>query len=432
MKRREFLKALSGASLVSSLPWWMQSVSAAETSPWAGMVIMSFHANGGLDQSSWTDPRNDTAVNGWASTGSAGVAGRLAYAPLGNNADFFSKYQNHILAFNGVDLQSNSHRGGTTHQHTGKLSDGYPSLPALHAAINGQGLPLPWVVMGGQTFHANIQAFTRLDYSVDLRTLANPNRRDDFNKYVNDDVLEVVNRYRVQRLQAFLDKENNLPFTERKLKELYDARANRNLMENLANAVPSTFDFQSGQGNDRLKSDVHKALVMFKAGTTVAASMRVNGGWDTHGAHDDKIGTLVGDLGNMLDYVWTKAEEVGIAERLLVHVTTDVGRRPYYNTSNGKDHWQTSTAMFMAKNAPWANRTVGMTGPAHERVYINPQTLQSQPEDEGGELLLPSHVQRAGRQILGIENHPLALKYPLSVPQIDVLNPGAFSPVNTG
>ncbi len=430
MKRRDFLKMMGSASVLSAMPWWMQSASAAETKPWEGLCFLTIIAQGGIDQSSWTDPRANPEINTWANTSEAGFAGRLAYAPIGNSESFFNKYHNHMLVFNGLDAQTGSHSGAYTYQNTGKLSAGYPSTAALHAAINGQGLPLPWVVMSGESFDGNIQTFTRFNSGTDLRSLADPNRRDDVNRYVNEEVLEIVNRYRIQRLQAMLERDNNLPLTERKLKELLDARANRSLLDNLANQLPTTFDFNRGQRHERVKNSIHKALVLFKAGVTVSASMRFYGGWDTHSRHDDAITDLQNNKLDTLDYLWEKAEELGVAERLVVHVTTDVGRRPYYNSNGGKDHWQTTTSVLMMKNAPWADRVVGLTGPKHEKSAINPATFEALPKEDGGILLHPSHVHQALRQLLNIDGHPLCQKFSFDIPALDVLNPGLSSPVN--
>ena len=69
---------------------------------------------------------------------------------------------------------------------------------------------------------------------------------------------------------------------------------------------------------------------------------------------------------------------------------------------------------------------IALGGPGHEKIDIDPVTLQPL---EGGERLRTAHVQRTLRRILGIDGHPLAQTYALDVPEIDLLNPAYSSPV---
>ncbi len=50
-----------------------------------------------------------------------------------------------------------------------------------------------------------------------------------------------------------------------------------------------------------------------------------------HGDHDRRHHQALSDLNNDIDYLWTKAEELGIANRLTVVVSSDFGRTPFYN-----------------------------------------------------------------------------------------------------
>jgi hypothetical protein len=117
---------------------------------------------------------------------------------------------------------------------------------------------------------------------------------------------------------------------------------------------------------------------------------------------------------------------LGISDRLVVQVTSDVGRTPWYNGSNGKNHWSNGSAWIMMANQPWTDRSVGLSGPAHEKLDIDPVTLQP---SATGERLRTAHVQVALRRILGIDQTALAGQYPLDVPEIDLLNPAYQSGV---
>ena len=85
MDRREFfLKTAKASGLV--LPWWgMTPLANAQSANEKFLVVI--HADGGIDSSSWIDPREtDPAINNYAAAGTPAIrAGRLKIAPMGNN-----------------------------------------------------------------------------------------------------------------------------------------------------------------------------------------------------------------------------------------------------------------------------------------------------------------------------------------------------------
>lgn len=426
MKRRDFLKAMASVGLAGALPGMMlRNAVAAE--PFGGLALITLFAGGGWDHSSFCDPRENSQINHWAETQTAGTAGSLRYAPFAENAEFFEKYYDRTLVINGIDLQSNGHTGAQLNQHTGGLS-GFPMLNAIYGASNGAGLPMSWLYSSGENQHLGIQPFTRLPSDAEMRQLAEPNRRDVDRQFLRTGDLDILERYRLERLQAQAQRTDNLPYAQRKLAELQSARTSRDLMGELEAYLPDTIDTLDLKGEDRGRiSVVHRFLVAVQAGVCVTASVRSRRGFDTHSNHDALHTNAMIDLVRTLDYLWAKAEELGISDRLLVHVTSDVGRTPWYNGANGKDHWSSGSSMIMMKNQSWTNRVVGMSGPAHEKVDIDPFTLQ---ESSTGERLMTAHVHRALRRILGIDAHPLAQQYAFGVPEIDLLNPAVSSPVN--
>ncbi|MES9873850.1 MAG: DUF1501 domain-containing protein [Candidatus Sedimenticola sp. 6PFRAG7] len=426
MNRRDFIKLLGGAGMAGAFPGvFMQEALAAD--PFAGLALINIHCGGGWDHSSFCDPRENVDVNRWAQNAKAGTAGRLRFAPMGENAEFFQKYYRDMLVFNGIDLQSNGHGGAALAHHTGGLS-GLPSLNALYASAVADGLPMPWLLAGGITQHLGIQPFTRLPSDAQMRQLANANRRDTSRLYFRGSDMDIIDRYRAERLQAMSGETNNLPYTQRKLDELYDARTSRGMMDRLANALPDQLDNNDLKGDPHgMVNGIHRTLAAVQAGVCASASLRVNHGYDSHRDHDNNHNVGMTKLTRAVDYLWTKAEQMGIANRLVVLIASDVGRTPRYNNNNGKDHWSAGSSVIMMKNQPWTNRVVGISGPKHQKLKINPATLQ---EDANGIRLRTAHVHQALRTILGIENDVLSKKYAFDVAPIDVLNTGVTSPVN--
>ncbi len=129
MQRRDFLKMASASGVV--IPSWaLLPAAQAQTGPYTGKILINIHADGGIDQSSWADPREtDPTINNYAGVTPAGVAGNIRYAPMGANQAFFDRYFRQILVINGVHSETNSHDDGARVHATGRLDMGYPTWP---------------------------------------------------------------------------------------------------------------------------------------------------------------------------------------------------------------------------------------------------------------------------------------------------------------
>ncbi|OQX10633.1 MAG: hypothetical protein BWK73_19775 [Thiothrix lacustris] len=422
MNRRNFLKTLGAVGFATSLPWVSNSVQAANLH--TGKILLTLNLGGGWDHSSFSDPRNNPLVNRWANTQVAGEAGNLRYAPMAENAAFFNKYQRYMLVVNGIDIQTNGHEAAERNRNTGNLMQGYPSLNELYAAVAAPTVPMPFVRDGGFSETAGIMPFTVLPDETLLRTLANPNYYDATRSYYANSHVSTLQRFRDERLQAQVSQPNNLPRWQEKLDELQRARAGTGDMNLLGTVLSGTLDRNDLQGQARNGiQNMHLFLTLAAAGMTATGCFST-GGFDTHGNHDTNHANALINTTRLLDYLWTKAEGMGLADRLVVHVTSDVGRTPSYNAGNGKDHWSLGSDIIMAKNAPWANRIVGISGATHEKRAINPNTLQL---SESGVQLQPRHVQAELRKLLGIDTHALAQRYDLKAESMALFNPAVSS-----
>ncbi|MBO0611586.1 DUF1501 domain-containing protein [Thiothrix fructosivorans] len=422
MNRRDFLKLASAASLASVLAGAGRSAYAANLH--TGKVLLTIHLGGGWDHSSFSDPRENPAINQWASTLKAGGAGNLRFAPMAENTAFFNKYYNSILVINGIDIQTNGHDAASRTRNTGNLMDGFPSTNELYAAAVGAALPMPFVRQGGFDSTVGIMPFTALPDENLLRTLANPNFNSGTKTYYAPSHLDLLHRYEQDRLTVQQQQPDNLPRWQRKLEELQRARVGSADIKALGTVLPATLDTNDLAGMKRNGiRELHMFLVLAAAGMTATGSFGT-GGWDSHGNHDNAHTNTLTDMTRLLDYLWTKADSMGLGNRLVVHVTSDVGRTPNYNATNGKDHWSLGSDFIMAKNAPWANRIVGVSGPAHQRVKINPNTLLP---DNNGVYLQTKHIHTELRKLLGIDSHALAQRYSLKAEAMALFNPAVSS-----
>lgn len=431
MKRRTLLRLAGWSGIAATLGPGFRTYAADET--YTGPLFMTVQVSGGWDVTSFCDPKlNQTGeeiINNWAEAGEIQQAGNISYAPFGGNQAFFDKYFQDILIINGVDAQTNSHSAGVTHNWSGRLSEGYPTITALAASIYGGTMPMGYVSGGGYQETANLVRYTSLSDPEGLRELIegnttawNPNQ-----SYRDPADLERVKQYQLARLEAMMAREDLTPRQRHGIETFYQARLSRDQLSAFAELLPDNESLQPTaqptQGvNSTLARQAQVSLIGMQAGVSMAADLHVRG-FDTHSEHDADHEPMMQHLTETLDYLWTEAEILGLADRLTVFVSSDFGRTPRYNSSEGKDHWPIGSAMFMQKNASWTNRVVGQTDEFHNAINLDPSSLAVDEAD--GRHIYPADVHQAMRVVAGIDQHDNVLAFPVSTGEdMDLLNGG--------
>ncbi|MBL8323877.1 MAG: DUF1501 domain-containing protein [Rubrivivax sp.] len=414
MQRRDFLR-LAQAAGVAIAPWAL--LTEAQAQAYSGKVLINIHADGGLDQSSWTDPREaDRTLNNYAAAGTpAGVAGNIRFAPMGNNAAFFAAHFRNTLVINGVHSETNDHGAGARAHATGALGMGYPNVSELFAATHGKGLPMAWINSGGFRTSAGLVSPTPTPDANAFRALAQPNAASATNDFMKAADISRAQGVRAERMRALMAKGDLLPRSKIAVQEFIGSAESRAMLQRVSALIPAQFDaFQQA----------HIALIAAQAGlaTTIQLS---TGGFDTHSNHDNGMANALPRLTNLVDYLWQKSADLGISSRLFVRIYSEFGRTPL-NTGNGKDHHEVGSQVLMEANAPWGNRVFGISGPRHQAVRISPTTAR--PDDAAGIVIKPRHIHAALRRYLNIETSDP--RFNLKVPageMFDFFNPNVAS-----
>ncbi len=412
--RRDFFKMASAAGLV--IPGWgLIPIAQAQSSIYSGRVLINIHASGGIDQSSWTDPRGtDGTVNNYAAAGTPVVQqGNIRMAPMGNNAAFLAAHSTRMLVINGVHSETNGHGEGTRSQATGKVGLGYPNVAELFASVHGKGLPFPWLNSGGFSESIGLAAPTPVPNANALLALSTPNAASttsDFMKQADFNKALAARNARVLAMQARGDM---IPRAHVVGNQFSAADESRALLKRVADFIPATFDANFSQA--------HAGLIAAQAG--IASTIQLStGGFDGHNGLAAGYANALPRLTDLIDYVWQKSAALGIADRIMVRVYSEFGRT-VLNTGNGKDHWAAGGTMVLMEASPaWGNRVVGATGPRHQSVMIDPAT--GAVVASGGVVIKPAHVHDALRRYLSIETTDP--RFNLKVPtaeRIDFFNP---------
>jgi hypothetical protein len=268
------------------------------------------------------------------------------------------------------------------------------------------------LTFGNYSATGNIVAMSRVPYLPSLQKIANADGVDgNARSPYHDD-------FAISRIEQALREENEsratpapspsarLPRQERAENMLYAAQVNSKALQRITPYIPK--DIPKG----RLEQQAEIALASFKAGVCVSANLSI-GQFDSHANNDTDQMKLIPEFLAGIAYLLRRAEALGIREKLVVVVQSEMGRTPTYNQGNGKDHWSIGSIMFLGP-AIRGNRVIGATDEKQFHVPLDPQTLAC--NKDAGIRVRPEHIHAALRQFAGIAEHPFSMKFPLGVP----------------
>src|SRR6185436_4437976 len=144
-----------------------------------------------------------------------------------------------------------------------------------------------------------------------------------------------------------------LPRVERAESMLYAAQVNSKALERVTPYIPASIP------KERLSQQAEIALASFKAGVCVSANLSI-GQFDSHANNDPDQMRLIPEFLAGIAYLVRRAGELGIRDKLVVVVQSEMGRTPTYNSGNGKDHWSVGSALFLGRGIK-GNQVIGAT-----------------------------------------------------------------------
>ena len=402
-KRRNFIKGMLAAGAGGVMGLRLPVALGTDYRDYSGKLLVSVQARGGWDPTCFCDPKTNTPgepiINHWAETDETRQAGNIPYAPFADNETFFGKHHARMLVINGIDMQTNAHDIGTVHTWTGRTSESFPTLSAVHAAHNAPDAALACVSFGAYTRGAALLPVAGFgtggsSATRQLAAIANPAQGG----YLHEADWANIRRYHGKTTARLRAREDLVPAASRTRAAFESAFAGEG---GLAEFVASLNRIGSGE-------PWGAAIAAFKSGVSVSADL-VYGGFDTHGNNDERQARLLAGLATRVDELWQRAEEHGFADRLVVIIGSEFSRTNYYNGNDGKDHWPVGSLVVMENNQPWTDHVVAATDELHFARPIDPLTLEPDP---GGNIIYPNQVHKALRRHLGLEDSQGARLYP--------------------
>ena len=403
MKRRTLIKSMLAAGCGAATGLRLPMAMGAGYRDYSGKLLVSVQAYGGWDPTCFCDPKTNTPgepiINHWAETDEPRTAGNIPYAPFADNEAFFSRHHARMLVINGIDMQTNAHDIGTVHTWTGRSSEAFPTLSAVHAAHNAPGAALGCVSFGAYTRGAALLPVAGFgtggsNATRQLGAIAHPAKGG----YLHEDDWANIRRSHGKTAVRLGADNETIPAAHRTRAAFDSAFAGEG---GLADFVTELNRIGSG--------DPWGAVVAaFTSGVSVSADL-VYGFFDTHNDNDDRQAVQLRGLTGRIDELWRRAEEHGFADRLVVVVGSEFGRTNYYNGDDGKDHWPINSLVVMEENQPWTDRVVAATDELHFALSVDPQTLAPDPD---GTIIYPNAVHKALRRHLGLQDSTGASLYP--------------------
>ncbi len=450
MNRRLFLKMGGSAGLAAAARIPFSQHASAEPLAFDGPFFLHLHATGGWDTSMLCDAKTTApgpvpafqnnavyqvgSVNGIAvptfSDAKTPFLLQDEYgAPLEEPAHFFANAGRGFLVLNGVDMQTMTHETGIQVAHCGSKDLALPSLAALYAAKCAATHDLPLSYLGGGSYDvtAGLIGVSRWPGSL-LSTVADPlGQSDPSGATLKQAMATGLTKLRSQRL-ARLESQMTLPLGKRALEQFKKASVGAEPLNRLS-AIPAP-DFEAmAEGFPALTrvyakpslpslgAQLEPILRCFKAGVSAAATVSMGDFDNQHVFHDVRHNRAMGPFLAKIRYVLLRAEQLGIANKLFILVTSDFGRAPLYSGIGGKNHWNI-TSMLVHGPGIRGGRVIGKTDEALNPYRVVPTDVSKVVEDgnSAGVRLHPFHVHRELRRVLGIDQQPFAERFALNQP----------------
>jgi hypothetical protein len=296
---------------------------------------------------------------------------------------------------------------------TGKLDSlAYPTFAALASACKGPECPLAFLTFGNYSTTGNLVPMARIPYLHSLNLVANADAvgGQAVHRYHDPFVVDRIEKALAEQAEARVS-ECRLPRVERAQSMLYAAQLNSKALQRVTPYVPKS------SPKERLSQQADIALASFKAGVCVSTNLTI-GQFDSHNNNDDDQMKLIPEFLAGVDYLLRRSEELGIREKMVVVIQSEMGRTPTYNKGNGKDHWSIGSMMFLGRGIK-GDRVVGATDEKQFLVPVNPKTLAL--DKEKGIRIRPEHVHQALRELAGVQDHAFAKQFELKIPEAERL-----------
>jgi uncharacterized protein (DUF1501 family) len=270
---------------------------------------------------------------------------------------FFDAHAGRTAIINGINTRSTSHDQSRQLVLTGYLDPTKADFPVMAAHHNGIDMPLPHLLVSGQSFGG---AFAGLSGRVggQLGQVLTYNRIPSHTQTGRNQLaVSTVGEGYIQQVLDWQRSVDTEAAVAGKLDAYGDASTRADRLVTLARSLPRDTGDGAALGTS--------LALAFRSGLTTSVTIDAEGGFDTHGDNTQQNQRWNNLFAFLKDLTDTLAGEPGVASPSMLDETTIVfcsefGRTPELNGDNGKDHhpW---TSMILVGKRVRGGTTVGMT-----------------------------------------------------------------------
>jgi uncharacterized protein (DUF1501 family) len=276
-------------------------------------------------------------------------------------SEFFQTWGSRSVIVNGIENPSLSHVECLRRVMTGFSASTSEDWPARIAYAARDRYPLPHVVVNGPNYPGSHGGYvTRIGATAWVEELLDASllERDDAGVRAlttagRSAVDAAVKRLSHWRHQAALTNRDR-QLTRAHTTSLSRLATLESRAGDLSWPDSTGMDDQTALAVDLLAQDLSRCI-------TVAHDFSE---WDSHADNDDRQSSMFGDLYTRLGTLMTRLSETAgpaggtLADETVVVVLSEMGRTPYLNGGDGKDHWPHTSALLVGPNLA-GGRVVG-------------------------------------------------------------------------
>ena len=376
ISRRSVLQiGLSTAALLAMPPMrWI-----AKADPTNPHFLVMLFADGGWDPTQTLDVHDpldatdgidvdvDPTVSGLPASQIATVGG-ITYVsnPTTRPAvdTYFTNWAAKSCVVNGIGTRSTSHDQSRQLVLTGYLDPTRADFAVISAQKNGPDMPLPHLLLSGQSFGGQMGTAIAYNRLSDSGVLAVSALGEAY-------VQQALERERLLAEQAAANAVSG------RLAAYHDANGRADKLTRLANGL----NLNTNTGG-QLATSLGNA---FRSGLTTSVSVDPFGGFDTHTDNTQQNNSWQRVFTYVDALLTGLSQQAGLVSASLLDETTVVvcsefARTPELNTDNGKDHHPWTSMLIAGKNVK-GGTSVGLTDGNQEGVKTNLST--GMPDDTG-------------------------------------------------
>lgn len=417
LTRRHFMKHLTAAAYGGiCTPAFHQLFSLNQKGAANPHFFIFIFANGGWDITQVFESDKEASQDVDTPTGQRTLFGPNETDTFWNDPNgrpavtqFFQNFGNRTAIVNGINVRTLSHDLGQEMVLTGGMGENKADWPTQIAARQASDKLLPHLAISGPSFSGTLGGITTSGNTFNRLLFPSGYAPSSQNEAAMETHLD-------DSLEALFQRASQRGFAEGRVDELESGYIRFESIKTSRDQL----NFQGGGFTNQALS----AINAFENGISVTATIRAPGGYDTHNDNDAQQGRNFQDtfngLNTIVNALATRTGTGGtgtLLDQTTICLMSEFGRTPRLNGDMGKDHWPTTSALFIGGGIA-GGRVLGGTDQRQNFRTVDYTT--GLPDDENGFELATPNLGAALLALAGVDPGVILPGIPAFTPLLDL------------